>query len=272
MVQSDMALSLKDARAKLRTVRSELTHYVDVITKAFFSEDVVYELMCMRHYNSEAMFNTLCAVGMFRFNTLSDLLAIANVDKQKLIDWGITLPNGFCGLEKRFVVPIRAVNGEVVALVGYYPDSRKYITTPTFGFSREACFFNSELYESGANALGCDTFLVEGIFDSLSLRSLGFPALGNMGLPLSVYKRSVLRRYKNIIAIPDNDLAGMSTIPMLNKLSGKTKKNIWMIDNPHVFVRLPKGVKDIDDLVKGYDCAEALSNACHGSLIYKIAV
>ena len=101
-------------------------------------------------------------------------------------------------------------------------------------------------------------YLVEGIFDTLSLRSLGFPVLGNMGLDMSLMKTEILSRFGKVIAIPDNDNAGRGTNPYLSGISGKGKKMAWTIKNENVIVKLPKGVKVSDDFIKGFYCFEDL--------------
>ena len=75
---------------------------------------------------------------------------------------------------------------------------------------------------------------------------------------MSLMKTEILTRFNKVIAIPDNDKAGMGTNPYLNRISGKAKKVEWLIKNEHVIVQLPRGVKDSDDFIKGYYCFEDL--------------
>lgn len=268
---TERKLSNKEKIEKLHKVRSEFTEVTKAVQGVFSTEDVVYELMAMRKYNSEEMYNKLMEVGVFKLDNVSDFLfAGISVSKEQLDDWGLLVKEtNTLLISGRFIVPIKNVAGEVIAWVGWYPDNRKYVTTPTYGFKREVYFFNEEVTRE---SLGKTIFLVEGIFDTLSLSSLGYNVIGNMGLPLSLYKRKVLRRYGKVVRLPDNDLAGMSTVPHLNEVTGKSKKNMWVIDNPNVLGRLPTGIKDIDDYIKlrGSESKAELDILMSRSITYKL--
>ena len=72
----------------------------------------------------------------------------------------------------RFIIPVDDIAGHTVALIGYYPDYKKYITTPSPFFSKECMFFNfRQAYDLSIQEFGGLVFLVEGIFDCLSLRA-----------------------------------------------------------------------------------------------------
>ena len=45
-------------------------------------------------------------------------------------------------LNDRYIIPVEDIEGGLVALIGYYPDFKKYITTPAPFFSKECMFFN----------------------------------------------------------------------------------------------------------------------------------
>lgn len=263
---------------KVMKVRNGLTELVDKLSAVFSTDEVISEVMYMRKYvvspYAEQIEKTLREVGIFKLDYYSEIQMIApelTLEDAKL--YGLIDRNGNYLLGGRYVVPIRDIMGNVTALVGWYPDDKKYVTTPTYGFSKDGQFFNIECYaksfegdypkykdeETGEvlESTGM-VYLVEGIFDTLSLRSLGFPVLGNMGLDMSLMKTEILSRFGKVIAIPDNDKAGMSSNPYLSRISGKGKKAEWQIKNENVIVQLPKGVKDSDDFVKGYYCFEDL--------------
>ena len=226
-------------------------------------------------------------VGVFRLDYFSEILLVDSditIDKGKTL--GILDSKGDYLLQGRFAIPIRDINHQVTALVGWYPDVKKYITTPTYGFSKDGQFFNIECYEK---ALTGDyekyvsengeiyeyskgvVYLVEGIFDTLTLRALGLPALGNMGLDMSLVKTEILTRFGKVIAIPDNDKAGRRTNRYVSHLSSKRGTNsAWKIKNDHVIVQLPRGVKDVDDFIKGYICKEDLLRCQIGK--YKLSL
>lgn len=256
---------------KIRKVRTELTAFVDKITKVFSTETVIRELMIRRKYHREEMYHTLKEVGLFKCDYISELKMVdPTVTDEQLKLWGLMTERGDFILSGRYVVPIRSVSGQVTALVGWFPDQRKYITTPTFGFSKDAQFFNAESYKDSIENHNGVTFLVEGIFDTLAVRSQGLPCLGCMGLELSIIKSQMLNRYKKVIAIHDNDSAGRKTSPFTNDGVGKNAKFIWRMETENVFVDLPEGVKDVDDFVVYYDCKEDLEMCINAKIIKKL--
>lgn len=244
---------------KLQRVREELTTATDILIEKMSTPQVIYDLMSMRGYTSEAMFNTLYEVGIFRIDNLAELmLLLPNATEKQLNEWGFLTTNNNFILAGRYSVPIRDMAGKVTAIVGWYPDGRKYITTPTYGFSKDTQFFNIETFTDNIQKHNGVIYLVEGIFDALSLRSLGLPVYANMGLEMSSIKSSMLSRHSKVIAIPDNDNAGRSASPYTNGVSGKKKSFIWQFSIPNVFIKLPKKVKDCDDLVRDYQCKKDL--------------
>lgn len=263
-----------DARTQLKKlvkVREELTEFFNRVSKVFSTDEVIRELMIRRKYHREEMYHTLKEVGLFKCDYISELRMVdPNVTDEQLKLWGIMTESGDYILSGRYVVPIRDINNKVTALVGWYPDQRKYITTPTFGFSKDAQFFNIECYKDCMEKHNGIVYLVEGIFDTLSLRSQGLSAIGNMGLEMSIIKTQILNRYRKVIAIHDNDNAGRKTSPFTNKGVGKNAKFIWKIETEHVFVDLPNGVKDVDDFIVFYECKEDLEGCADKSLLVKL--
>ena len=263
---------------KVIEVRNGLTDVVDKLITVFSTDEVIAEVMSMRKYvyspYAEQIEKTLKEVGIFKLDYFSEIQYIIpelTTENAKL--YGLLDRNGNYLLAGRYAVPIRDIAGKVTALVGWYPDVKKYVTTPTYGFSKDGQFFNMDCFQKSFDgdypkykdeetgevleSTGM-VYLVEGIFDTLALRSLGFPVLGNMGLDMSLVKTEILSRFGKVIAIPDNDNAGKGTNPYLNRISGKGKKVAWTIKNENVIVQLPKGVKDSDDFVKGFYCFEDL--------------
>lgn len=281
---------MADSTNKVLEVRSGLTDLVDKIQSVFSTDEVIAEVMSKRKYNispyAEEMKKTLKEVGIFKVDYMSEIQYICptlTTEEMKL--YGIADKNGEYLLRGRYAVPIRDISGKVTALVGWFPDVKKYVTTPTYGFSKDGQFFNMDCFSKSFNgdypkykdeetgevleSTGL-VYLVEGIFDTLSLRSLGFPALGNMGLDMSLMKTEILTRFNKVIAIPDNDKAGMGTNKYLNRISGKSSKLGWLIKNENVVVQLPDGVKDVDDFIKGFYCFEDLLKCQKAS--YKISL
>lgn len=263
---------------KVIEVRNGLTDVVDKLISVFSTDEVITEVMTKRNYiyspYAEEMRKTLKEVGVFKVDYYSEIeMVVPELTMENAKLYGLVDRNGNYLLAGRYAIPIRDIAGKVTALVGWYPDVKKYITTSTYGFSKDGQFFNMECFQKSFDgdypkykdeetgevleSTGL-VYLVEGIFDTLSLRSLGFPVLGNMGLDMSLMKTEILSRFGKVIAIPDNDNAGKGTNPYLNGISGKGKKMAWNIKNENVIVQLPKGVKDSDDFIKGFYCLEDL--------------
>ncbi len=258
---------------RLKSVRAELSVFVKKLTNFGCTENVLHELMVRRNYTTQKMYDTLKELGIFKFDYISELKMVdPTVTDEQLKLWGVMTESGEYILKGRYVVPIRDIAGKVTALVGWYPDVKKYVTTPTYGFIRDAQFFNIECYKHSITACNGVVYLVEGIFDAISLRSLGLPALGNMGLEMSPLKTQMLLRFKKVIAIPDTDNSGKGVCPYTARVSGKKKKFVWDIENDHVFVSLPKGVKDVDDFIKEFDCYDDLVSCQSSKLIKKLKI
>lgn len=247
--------------AEVKKVRQDLTVFFNQAVKLFGQDAIIHELMVHRKYSDQRMFDCLKALGMFKVDYLSELtVSIPNLTNERLRQWGVINEHGDFLLGGRYVVPIRSISGQVMALVGWHPKggARKYVTTPTVGFSRDISFFNLDCYQHAWDKWNGTVYLVEGIFDTIALRSLGFAALGDQGLEMSHFKSIILSRFGKVVAIPDNDKAGRSVHPFLNKYSGKGEKFVWKIDNEWVFVTLPDDVKDVDDFVTNFECYDDL--------------
>lgn len=163
-------------------------------------------------------------------------------------------------LEDRFIVPIRSISGDLISLVGYYNDMKKYITVPTPFFSKEAMFFNIDhAYKfSWANFDGL-VFLVEGIFDCLSLRAIGLPAIATMGSDVTRVKKEILKLFSKVVYIPDGDKVGRRALNRYDRRYGwkvpETATGIRLIGNAQLGETELK-VKDIDNLVSWYEAED----------------
>lgn len=250
-------LSKVDGLKHLIKLREEFTDFYSRIAEVFSTEQTVSELMAQRRYTSDEMREVLKELKPIKNSVLSDMELIAQLSSYSTSSqWGLTTRNGNYLLADRYVLPIRDSRGLVTALVGWLPDERKYVTTPTYGFARDAQFFN---IEECRKYLGTSepVYLVEGIFDTLALRSLGLFSLGNMGLSLSPVKREILTRFGHVYAIPDNDAPGRSVLPYRD-MDTPSKNGKWWIDNVTYVELKVDGMKDMDDLVRFFDCKEDL--------------
>ena len=144
--------------------------------------------------------------------------------------------------------------------MGWASRDPKYLVTPTRGFVKDAQFFNAECYLQYIQQNETTVYLAEGFFDAISLRSEGFCALSNFGLTLSAVKSEMLKRFGKVVVLSDADTAGRRPFPYVDG-DAYTKAKQWHISNPTTFVqlRLPD-VKDVDDLIRLYDCHDDLYN------------
>ena len=180
-------------------------------------------------------------------------LAMKKYFPEELGIWGF---NGFL-LENTYMLPIRDMMGNIIAIVGWVP-GKKYITTASEYFDKSCLFFGLEQFSYYNPALykGNKTypfFIVEGIFDCLALRSLGFRCLGNMGITGSPVKAKIMTLAKKVIAIPDGDKPGQDVV----------KNDRWLLPENGTYVSIPTsseelGIKDVDDLIKSVPAKEVI--------------
>lgn len=155
-------------------------------------------------------------------------------------DFGLVTKTERFLLDDRFIIPVRDANGSLITLIGYYPDNKKYITAPGLFFSKDVLFFNIDhALKLSFEKFDGLVFLVEGIFDCLSLRSIGLPALATMGSTVSREKRAILELFNKVIYIPDNDAVGRRALNRRDKSYG------WAVPNSATGLRL-SGVVDFN--------------------------
>lgn len=157
-------------------------------------------------------------------------------------DLGLFTSEGNFLLKGRFIFPVRDMLGNVIALIGWYPDEKKYITTPSRLFSKNCLFYGLE--QMSSTGIGKRYVLVEGIFDSLSVRSLGIPCVAQMGISSSRYKKELYSLFKSFIAIPDNDTEGRKVL----------YEDKWSLPSGSKYLKwVGDSSKDIDKLVNSYE-------------------
>jgi DNA primase len=163
-------------------------------------------------------------------------------------------------LNNRFIIPVDSVNGDLCSLIGYYPDTRKYITLSTPYFAKNCQFFNfKQAYEVSYKYYNGLVILVEGIFDCYSLRAIGLPAIATMGSSVSKIKGELLKVFKKVLAVPDDDKTGRDA---LNRYGKKG----WKVPDNTTFIKFHGGLfqvgsqylhcKDMDNLVSWYDAED----------------
>lgn len=203
-------------------------------------EQVVNEICEKRGYEVERMAGELLRAGFIYLKEDTDL---EKIKKPAFNDLALFNQDGEFRLEGRYIFPVKDMVGNVVALIGWKEGNykSKYLTTPSKYFSKATLFYGMEQLSSVG--LNKNFFLVEGIFDSLSLRSLGFNALANMGAEFNRNKVVLYSLTKRIIGIPDVDQTGRKIL----------KQNMWSIPVNGSYLNwrgFGDKVKDIDDLVQ----------------------
>ena len=221
--------------------------------KGLFNNTYVDELCKMRGY-----------VGQEQRKLIQDMKLgycdIVDVDELGTMrsDLGLVSSKDNFLLSDRFIIPVEDISGHLVALIGYYQDFKKYITTPSPFFSKNVMFFNfKQAYELSMRDFNGLVFLVEGIFDCLSLRALGLPCIATMGATVSSTKCELLEFFKKVIAIPDNDITGRKALNRYDKRYGwKVPYNTTMIKFDGGYLNVGGNslkVKDMDNFVSWFD-------------------
>lgn len=209
-------------------------------SKSADSKTVAYNICKIREYYPERMTPILEKAG-FMFiqgdNSVYDCLEDGNEDL------GLFTSEGKFLLANRFIFPVRDMLGNTIALIGWFPDEKKYITTPSKLFSKSCLYFGME--QLALTGLGKEYFLCEGIFDTLSLRSIGFNAVAEMGIESGRVKESMYPLFGRLIGIPDNDVEGRSVINGDKwRLPSNGNYMKWVSDEYY---------KDIDKVVNSFE-------------------
>lgn len=167
-------------------------------------------------------------------------------------------------LSGRFIFPVRDMLGNVVALIGWFPDEKKYITTPSKLFSKSCLYYGLEQFAN--TGINKNVLIVEGIFDSLSVRSLGITCYAEMGIDTSRYKVAMYSLFRRILAVPDNDKEGRTVV----------LSDSWKLPLNGGYMTWSGNIKDIDLLVNSYEeediRAEILNAINSKDRVYKIVL
>lgn len=203
---------------------------------------VAKEICSLRGYYPERMIDILKKAGFMYIEE-----GKCDFDKMKSLgnDLALFSNKGNFLLEGRFIFPVRDMLGNTVALIGWFPDEKKYVTTPSKMFSKSCLFYGME--QLSKTGIGKKYILVEGIFDCLSVRSLGIPCIAQMGITASRYKVVLYSMFSSLVGIPDNDFEGRGVI----------SKDSWMLpSNSRYFRWTGDNSKDIDTLCNNYEAED----------------
>ena len=225
--------------------------------KSFYNESYADELCAIRGYPDDEYNNNpqkdLIKEMQLGYCEIDDLDEIRTFPES----FGLITKKGNFLLNGRFIIPVHTISNDLITLIGYYPDSRKYITLATRFFSKEVMYFNfNQAYNLSWEKYNGLVILVEGIFDCLSLRSIGLPALATMGSTVSKIKGELLKVFRKVLAIPDDDKTG-------HKALNRYSKYGWHVPDNTTFIKFVGGhmnfngnklhCKDIDNFVSWYD-------------------
>lgn len=206
-------------------------------SKSIPKEKVAREICHLRKYYPERMTNILIKAGFLRIedDTCYNQLLKAGGDLGLFKDGKFLLAG-------RYIFPVYDMLGNIIALIGWYPDEKKYVTTPSRLFSKSCQFYGME--QLGVTGLNQKYILVEGIFDCLSVRSIGLPCIAQMGINSSRYKIAMYPLFKSLVAIPDNDSQGRKVI----------NNDSWQLPNSGKYLKWSgDDSKDIDLLCNSYE-------------------
>lgn len=237
-------------------------------------EDGVDEIVQLRNYFDPEMSETLRGIGFIKLPQEVDLTPLKKLESYLL--FGLESKSGSCLLAGRFVFPVRDLLGNILAFIGWYPDIKKYITTPSKYFSKSYLYFGLEQVTNKPTQEDF-IFLTEGIFDAITLRSLGFKAYASMGVSSGSGKQALhhlISEGKPLVGVPDCDRTGRNILVKKNwgcsrylTWYGDFDESTFLDDTetleeddflPEETVELTKEpvtfkIKDVDDLCKFYE-------------------
>lgn len=221
-----------------------------LVSKSASCEQVVSNICRLRNYSSEEMYDELLKIG---FVFIPDTVGVSVLNDSRFSDLRLFTEKGNFLLTNRYIFPVRDMLGNILAFIGWYPDDKRYITTPSKLFRKDCLFFGLEQLKS--TGIGSFYVLVEGIFDSIAVRSLGYNAIAQMGSIASPQKEVLYGMFKRLLAIPDADKTGREVVVTDRwKIPVGSSYLIWY-DNREKAIKSDKQgkrIKDIDDLIKCY--------------------
>lgn len=202
--------------------------------------EVALEICKLRGYYPERMLGTLVKMGFLYIEDESCFEKLRGAGK----DLALFNDTGF-RLKGRYIFPVRDMLGNILALIGWIPGG-KYVTTPSALFSKSCLFYGLEQFST--MGIGKKCILVEGIFDSISVRSLGIPCMAFMGVESSRYKVALYSLFSQLVGIPDCDVQGKEVVKLDKwSLPTNSKYLIWRNSSSSGYI------KDIDELCNSYE-------------------
>lgn len=224
--------------------------------QSLYDNDCIDELFKIRGYVGDEQMSLLRGMNIGCCE-IDDVSLLGDFAKE----FGIVSDKDYFILNRRYNIPIYDISGNLVSIVGYYNDRRKYVTIPSPFFSKECMFFNfRQAYDLSWGSYNGFVVLVEGIFDCLSLRSVGLPCIATMGSNVSSIKGELLKLFRKVLAIPDDDTTGRRALNRYDKKYG------WKVPCNTTFMKFDGGYhdfdgvmlhcKDMDDFVSWFDAED----------------
>lgn len=224
------------------------TVYEELRSKRDLEKDVD-ELCSLRPYFSREMKDTLMEMGMFHIDYFD--IKDYSLSNDTLRKFGLLNKADNFLLEGGYILPVRDMEGYLIALVAWMPGqptTYKYRTTPSKYFSKSTSIFNID------NAIELGNFeyifVVEGIFDAVAMRSIKLPCGSIQGAEMNDTKRSILRLFKKSVGVPDND--GIGRDELISWGIGGNCTMVKMSGSVDIGGEI-KRVKDCDDAIKYFD-------------------
>lgn len=209
-----------------------MTDYIDKLRKRS-DHDMLVRLAEYRKFPLSILEDS----GIFYIGDMAEMLLPDYLDE--LEDFGVISPvNKKPIFQKRYLIPIKTVDGLVQNVVGYSSDAdERYIFGNAKYYRRKDTLWGLENLHL-AYQLGY-AILTEGITDAIRLRSMGYKNTFAMSGTHSsrVIMRQLNRCRHGIIRIPDRDSAGLRAL-----------KN-WNV-NRHLTLYVALNYKDVDEMCR----------------------
>jgi DNA primase len=190
---------------------------------------------------------------------------LEEINCNDLVATGLYQPTGRCTFLGRLVIPLRGFDNQVHGFVGYdngnecKSEEEKLMLIPYLYladnyFKKERYWFmnRDEYLNALENQYIC---IVDGIFDKITLQTLGHPATSLLGSNISKYHRDYLRYIKNWIVFSDSDIAGTQLYKTCKKFNPNT-----------IQIRVGNGAKDVDERLRNDNSAQKYLNRLFDTL------
>lgn len=179
--------------------------------KEFFDPESIHEITALRPLLQQSQQDLIQELEIYKADTPK--AGIQEPIIKLLHNYGFYSQRGYFLLKGRYVVPIRNASGRLISLVGWFKDIKKYVTIPTRYFDKKLDWFNiDDAMDLSLSELNGVVFIVEGIFDALSLRSIGVPAIATMGSTVEHIKGATLKLFNKVVMFADADDVGNSAV------------------------------------------------------------